>query len=182
MLAQVNIDDPFWDTVQSRSLTQETPPGVTSRITVCRRPVKHQVTIFATAVICRATFYRTQWTAEGSVFGADSLWIFCLCMKYLGNSWTDLRQIHMEDVFSHSLAWVWRSRSNVKRETSKVKVTRNKRWHFSALSAVCVRFMFGKTSLAFSLNFVESSAYKNRSHKSFAINKTAGFTYVNVLS
>jgi len=29
-----------------------------------------------------ATFYRTQWTAEGSVFGAISLWFFCLCVKY----------------------------------------------------------------------------------------------------
>ena len=24
---------------------------------------------------------------------------FCLCMKYLGNRWTDLRRIHKEDVF-----------------------------------------------------------------------------------
>ena len=24
------------------------------------------------------------------------LWLFCLCMKYLGNRWTDLRQIYME--------------------------------------------------------------------------------------
>jgi len=29
------------------------------------------------------TYYRTQWTAEGSVFGAVSLWFFCLYMKYL---------------------------------------------------------------------------------------------------
>jgi len=27
--------------------------------------------------------FHTQWTAERSVFGAVSLWFFCLCMKYL---------------------------------------------------------------------------------------------------
>ena len=40
-----------------------------------------------------------------------------------------------------SLVRVWRSRS-------KVKVTRDKRHRFSAPSAACVRFMFGKISLA----------------------------------
>jgi len=29
-----------------------------------------------------------------------------LCMKYLGNHWTDLRQIHTEDVFGPSLGRV----------------------------------------------------------------------------
>jgi len=57
--------------------------------------------------------------------------LFCLCMKYLGNHWTDLRQIHMKDVF-WSLAWA-----------CMVKVTRAKIWHFSALLVACVRFMFG---------------------------------------
>ena len=33
-------------------------------------------------------------------------------------------------------------------QRSKVKVTRDKKQHFSALLAACVRFMFGKTSLA----------------------------------
>jgi len=28
-------------------------------------------------------------------------------MKYLGNRWTDLRQIHTEDVFGPSLGRVW---------------------------------------------------------------------------
>jgi len=53
---------------------------------------------------CRR-FYSTQWTAQGPVFGAvcDS---FCLCMKYLRNRWTDLRQIHTEDVFG-PLGQVW---------------------------------------------------------------------------
>ena len=39
------------------------------------------------------------------------LWLFCLCMKYLGNCWMDLRQIHTEDVFRPSLKRVWMSRS-----------------------------------------------------------------------
>jgi len=44
---------------------------------------------------------------------------FCLCVKYLGNCWTDLHQIHTADMFGPSLRGVWRSRS-------KVKVTRDK--------------------------------------------------------
>ena len=35
-----------------------------------------------------------QWTAEGSVIS--------LCVIYLGNRWTDLRQIHTEDMFGFS--------------------------------------------------------------------------------
>ena len=56
------------------------------------------------------------------------LWLFLLCVKYLGNRWTDLRQIHTEDVFGPSLGRVWRSRSR-------------------SISAACVRFVFEKTSL-----------------------------------
>jgi len=52
-------------------------------------------------------------------FGAVSLWVFWLCMKYLGNRWTNLRQIHMEDVFGPSLGRIWRS-------WSKIKVTMDK--------------------------------------------------------
>jgi len=78
-------------------------------------------------------FYCTHWTAEGSVFGA-----VILCVKYLKNRWTDLRQIHAEDEFPPSLRRVWRSRS-AGRKTA-----------FFGLSATCVRFVFGKTSLAFS--------------------------------
>ena len=77
-----------------------------------------------------------QWIAEGSVFGAVS--VFCFCVKYLGNRWMDLRQgaqYDTQDVFSPSLGRVWRSRS-------KVKVTRDKNGIFGLLAA-CVRFMFG---------------------------------------
>jgi len=66
---------------------------------------------------------------------------FCLCIKYLWNRWTDFLQIHTEDVFGPSLRHVLRS-------WSKVKVTVAKKWHFSALSAACVCFMFSKTFLA----------------------------------
>ena len=66
-------------------------------------------------------------------------------MKYLGNHWMDLRQIHMVDVFGPSLRRDWRSRS-------MVNVIRDKKWHFSALLMVCMQFVFGKTSLAFSFH------------------------------
>ena len=44
---------------------------------------------------------------------------FYFCMKHLWNRWTDLRQIHREDMFGPSLRriWMWES---------KVKVTRDK--------------------------------------------------------
>ena len=86
-------------------------------------------------------YYPTQWTAEGSVFGA--VCVLCLCMKYLGNRWTDLRQIHRKDVFGPSLGGIRMSGSTVKGQDHQ-----EQKWHFSALSAACVRFLFGKTSLA----------------------------------
>ena len=52
--------------------------------------------------------------------------IFLFVYENLGNRWTDLRQIHREDVFGPSLGRVWRSRS---------------------ISAACVQFMFVITSL-----------------------------------
>jgi len=73
--------------------------------------------------------YCTQSTMEGSGFGSIRLWVFCFYIKYLGNRQTDLRQIHTEDVFRPWLGRVWRL---------KVKVTRDKKRHFSALSATCM--------------------------------------------
>ena len=56
------------------------------------------------------------------------LWLFCLCMKkYLWNRWTDLCQIHREDVFGPLLGRVWMSRS-------KVKVTTDKKLGFRQIS------------------------------------------------
>jgi len=67
------------------------------------------------------------------LFLAQSVCGFLLCMKYLGNCWVDLRQIHMEVVFGPSLGRVWRS---------KFKVTRDKKTSFfgpfGCLHAVCV--------------------------------------------
>ena len=73
--------------------------------------------------------------------------VFCLCMKYLGNCWTDLRQIRVQGVFGPSLGWVWRSKSKIKSQGHQGQKTTT----FSALSAACARFMFGKISLASSL-------------------------------
>ena len=99
------------------------------------------------------------------------LWLFRLCMKYLGNRWTDLHQIHREGVFGPSLGWVWMSRSKVKVTTDKkrgfqrISLNRwtdlrqidtedvlglsslGRVWRSSSTSAACVRFLFGKTSL-----------------------------------
>jgi len=58
-------------------------------------------------VSCITTCSELQWKVlflELSVCG------FCLCVN-LGNHWTDLRQIHMEDMFDSSLRRGWRSRS-----------------------------------------------------------------------
>jgi len=44
----------------------------------------------------------------------------CLCIIYLENGWTDLRQIHREDMFGPTHRRVWLSRS-------KVKVMRDKK-------------------------------------------------------
>ena len=41
-------------------------------------------------------------------------------------------------------------------QRSKVKVTRDKNGIFSAISAACVQFMFGKTSLASSSKYIRS--------------------------
>ena len=72
------------------------------------------------------------------VFWCRQSMVFCLCTKYLGNRWMDLRQIQTEDVFGSSLRRVWRS-------SSKVKVSRDTKY---SIFWPCMRFMFGKTSLA----------------------------------
>jgi len=91
-------------------------------------------------------YFRTQWKAANC--GRFRFWRrhrqsmgFCLCMKYLGYRWTDLRQILVprSDEFE----------GQGQRSTVKVTGAKN---HFSALWAICVRFMFGETSLASSWN------------------------------
>jgi len=60
-------------------------------------------------------FYHTQWTAEGSVFGAVSLWLFvCLWnISVTAGRICASRQIHTENEFGPSLGRIWRSRSKV---------------------------------------------------------------------
>jgi len=81
------------------------------------------------------------------------LWLFCLCMKYIRNRWTDLRLFC--DKFTRKMCLVPRSDEfEGQGQRSKVKVTRDKKTVLSVLSAACVRFMSGKTSLASSFLFI----------------------------
>jgi len=60
---------------------------------------------------------------------------FCLCsMIYLGNRWTNLSQIHTEDVFGSSLGQAWMSRS-------KVKITRDKTAFFAPFDGLRVVYV-----------------------------------------
>ena len=59
--------------------------------------------------------------------------VFCLCMKYLGNRWTDLRHIHTEDACGPSLGRVWRSRSKLKGQGHQ-----GQKRHFLAVLAACM--------------------------------------------
>jgi len=125
---------PHWQCIVTRSL----------EITSCSRR-DHSV----------AAAFTAKWNRLGRGWRECTAWAkcnlrlpcFCLCrpMKYLGNRWTDLRQIHTDDVFSPSVGQVWRSRK-VKGERSKSPGTKR---HFSALSAACVRFVFGGSSAVF---------------------------------
>ena len=66
--------------------------------------------------------------------------LICLFMNYRGSRWTDLRQIHMEDVFGPSLGRVWMS-------NAKVNTYKNDIFQPFQRPA-CVRFVFTKTSFA----------------------------------
>jgi len=101
---------------------------------------------------CSAEYYRTRSEQRKALFLVPSVCVFCLCVKYLGTTKTDLRQIYKEYAFGPSLGRVWRSWSKV-----KVKVTSYKKCHFSALSAACVRFMFCETSLASSFKYFRTA-------------------------
>jgi len=82
------------------------------------------------------------------LFLVPSVCGLCLCMRYLGNLWMDLRQIHTEDVslFRRSVEFEGQGQRSRSPGTKR---------HFSALSATCVRFVFIKTSLASSSHFFE---------------------------
>ena len=81
-----------------------------------------------------------------SLISATAELLISLCLKYLGNCWTDLRQIYREDVFGRSLERLWRSRSKVKGQGHQIQKPA-----FVGPFAACVRLMFGKTSLASSI-------------------------------
>jgi len=64
-----------------------------------------------------------------------SLWVFfCLCMKYLGNRWTDLRQIHREDVFGPSLG-----RTSLKVKVKGAKFTLRRSLALAYIGSVTAR-------------------------------------------
>ena len=73
------------------------------------------------------------------------LWPFCLCMKYPGNRWTDLRQIHTEDVFSPLLGRVWRSKVKGKGHQEQKRYFR---LNFGGLHAVCCILMHQSSHFA----------------------------------
>jgi len=77
------------------------------------------------------------------------LWPFCLCMKYIGNFWTDLCQIDREDVIGPSFGRVWRSRSKVKGQRSRLPGTKTA---FSALSSSV--WMWRKSVQRFRRHFI----------------------------
>jgi len=68
-----------------------------------------------------------------------------LCMKCIRNCWTDLHQIHTETCFVHRLDKFEGQGHRLRSPGTKTA--------FSALSVACMKFMFGKTSLASSLLF-----------------------------
>jgi len=59
----------------------------------------------------------------------------CLCAKYLLNHWTDLSQIHTEDVFGRSLGWVWMLRSKVKCQGHQGQSSSPLKMHCNSLAA-----------------------------------------------
>jgi len=95
--------------------------------------------------------YRMQWTEEGSVFGAISL---CFLFVY---------EISLEQltrfVPNSNGRRVW----SLTRTHLKVKVKgqghNRQKWYFLALLVACMQFMFGKTCLASSLNYIYLIVY-----------------------
>jgi len=61
--------------------------------------------------------------------------LVCLWIKYLENRWTDLRQIHREDVFHPSLGWVWMSKSKVKGHGHQQQISSPLKMSCNALAA-----------------------------------------------
>jgi len=73
--------------------------------------------------VCTKSFYRTQ--TRFCFRRVCDFCIFCSCIKYLENRWTDLRQILKEDVFGPLLGWVWMSSTKVKGQDHQGQKTKN---------------------------------------------------------
>jgi len=88
------------------------------------------------------------------LFLAPSVCVFCLCNILGTTEWICAKFRKKMCLVPCCLNLrVWRLRS-------KVKVTRDKKRHFSALSAACMRFLFDKTSIASSFIFSFFSVLK----------------------
>ena len=106
-------------------------------------------------------YYRMQWTAEGSVFGAVSLCYFVCVWNISGTA----KRICTK--FTQKMCLVLRSdefEGQVKRSKSPGIKTA-----FSALLAACVQFMFGKTSLASSFKVILPSSSASKATNTFRI-------------
>jgi len=86
-------------------------------------------------------FYRTRWTAEGSVFGAVSLCFFACVWNISGTAERICAKFTRKTCLIPRSDDFWRSEV-------KGQGHQGQRRHFSSLSVACVWFMFGKTSLA----------------------------------
>jgi len=109
--------------------TVRTPTDKQGEIATWYVLMKHHITLIKLHYVYRSYIpyvhhVRDLTSAHRWYFGSDRQWlkllphavkcgrfcfwrrqsvVFCVCMKYLGNRWTDLRQIHTEDVFRPSL-------------------------------------------------------------------------------
>ena len=73
----------------------------------------------------------------------------CLCVKYLGNSWKDLRQIHRGRVWSLTRMSFNVKVANEAAQWLTAPFRRCRGW----FRRPCVRCMFGKTSLALVMSY-----------------------------
>ena len=89
---------------------------------------------------CLVYYYRTQWTAEGSVFGAVSLWVFVCVWNISGTAERICAKFTRKTCLVH--------RSDEFKDQGQRSRSPGTKTAFFGLSATCVRFMFGKTSLA----------------------------------
>ena len=86
---------------------------------------------------CSGLIYCMLWTVEGSIFGDVSLWLF-LCVWNISGKPLNGFVLYSQERCVWSLA-----RASLKVKV-KVKVSRDKKRHFSTPSAACVQFMLIK--------------------------------------